>query len=333
MARVIDWEGRIGRRLRLRDLHVFFAVVQSGSMAKAATHLRVTQPAVSKAIGNLEAVLGVRLFDRSTQGVEPTVYGTALMKCGTAVFDELRQGIKTIESLADPTSGDVRIGCLMSIAATILPVVIERFAQKYPRVVVHQDEVNLLAGQLSGLRNRKYDLTVARLVRPLTDKEDDLSVDVLFNDRMVLAAGTHSRWARRRKIDLAELVDEPWILPAPDTWNYARLLEAFLARGLPMPKASVVTLSQQLRAHLLANGPYIVPFQNFSLQLLDTGRYAIKVLPVDLPDRQAPIALITLKNRTLTPVVERFIEHVREVAKSFAKPGNRAALPPKPDVA
>src|SRR5215475_5571300 len=156
MIKTVDWESRIGRRLRLHDLHVFFAVVHSGSMAKAATHLNVTQPAVSKAIGELEAVLGVRLFDRSTQGVEPTVYGNALLKCGSAVFDEIKQGIKTIEFLADPTSGDIRIGCLMSIAATILPATIERFAQKYPRVVVHQDEVNVLPEQLSGLRHRKY---------------------------------------------------------------------------------------------------------------------------------------------------------------------------------
>jgi DNA-binding transcriptional LysR family regulator len=316
MVKTVDWEGLIGRRLRLRDLHVFFAVVQSGSMAKAATHLRVTQPAVSKAISALEAVLGVRLFDRSTQGVTLTVYGEALMKCGSTVFDELRQGIRAIEFLADPASGDVRIGCLMSVAALILPVVIQRFAQKYPRVVVHQDEVNVLAEQLSRLRDRRYDLTVARLVRPLTDEEDDLNVEVLFNDRMVLTAGTHTRWARRRKVDLAELIDEPWLLPAPETWNYTLLKEAFQARGLPMPKARVVTLSQQLRAHLLANGPYIVPFQKFSLQLLDADRFAIKVLPVELPARQAPIALITLKNRTLTPVVERFIEYVREVAKS-----------------
>src|SRR5215468_7468907 len=232
MIKTVDWESRIGRRLRLHDLHVFFAVVHAGSMAKAATHLRVTQPAVSKAIGNLEAVLGVRLFDRSTQGVEPTVYGTALMKCGTAVFDELRQGIKTIESLADPTSGDVRIGCLMSIAATALPPVIERFAQQYPHVVVHHDELNFITQQLSGLRDRKYDFVVGRLAKPLTAGDDDLTVEVLFHDRMVLTAGTHSRWARRRKIDLAELVDEPWILPGPDTFNYARLSEAFQAHAL-----------------------------------------------------------------------------------------------------
>src|SRR5258705_11300558 len=157
MVNPVDWESLAGRRLRLGVFHVFFAVGQSGSRAKGATLLRVPHPAVSKAISALDAVLGVRLFDRSTQGVTPTVYGEALMKCGSTVFDELRQGIRAIEFLADPTSGDVRIGCLMSVAALILPMVIQRFAQKYPRVVVHQDEVNVLAEQLSWLRSRKYD--------------------------------------------------------------------------------------------------------------------------------------------------------------------------------
>src|SRR5262245_3123945 len=141
MATAVDWESRIGRRLRLHDLHVFFAVVKAGSMAKAAMQLRVTQPAVSKAIGELEAVLGVRLFDRSTQGVALTAYGDALMKCGLSVFDELRQGIRTIESLADPSSGEVNIGSLMTVAATVLPAAIQRFAQKYPRVTVRVEEV------------------------------------------------------------------------------------------------------------------------------------------------------------------------------------------------
>src|SRR5262249_26993789 len=144
----------------LHDLHVFFAVLNSGSMAKAAARLRVTQPAVSKAIAELESVLGVRLFDRSTQGVTATAYGEALMKCGLGAFDELRQGVRTIESLADPSSGEVRMASLMSVAATILPVAIRHFAQKYPRVVIYQDEVNILADQLSGLRDRKYDFTV-----------------------------------------------------------------------------------------------------------------------------------------------------------------------------
>src|SRR6266550_4642172 len=90
MARISDWEGHIGRRLKLRDLHVFLSVVQSGSMAKAAAHLRVSPPAVSQVIADLEHGLGVSLFDRSSQGVVPTSYGRALLKGGAAAFDDLK---------------------------------------------------------------------------------------------------------------------------------------------------------------------------------------------------------------------------------------------------
>src|SRR5215467_6406320 len=119
----IDWESRIGRRLGMRDLHVFVTVVQRGSM-EAAQHLNVTQPAVSKAIGDLEHTLGVRLLDRGPQGVELTMYGRALLKRSNAVFDELKQGIRDIEFLADPTVGEVRFGCQESVAAAVLPTVL-----------------------------------------------------------------------------------------------------------------------------------------------------------------------------------------------------------------
>ena len=78
---------RIGRRMKLHDLHVLMAVVQAGSMNKAAALLNTTQPAVSKSIAELERTVGVRLLDRNAQGVEPTAYGHALLDGGTAVFD------------------------------------------------------------------------------------------------------------------------------------------------------------------------------------------------------------------------------------------------------
>src|SRR5215468_9950580 len=106
MARKIDWDTQIGRRLRLRDLHLFFAVVQRGSMAKAATHLGISQPAVSEVIADLEHTLGVRLFDRRSQGVELTIYGRALLNRGETAFDELKQAIRDIEFLADPSKGE-----------------------------------------------------------------------------------------------------------------------------------------------------------------------------------------------------------------------------------
>src|SRR6266566_1616334 len=215
MTKAVDWESRIGRRLRLRDLHVFFAVVQSGSMAKAATHLKITQPSVSKAIGDLEEALGVRLFDRSTRGVEPTIYGDVLVKCGSVVFDELRQGIRHIEFLADPTVGELRIGCPDVVGAVVIPPVLERFTKRYPRVVLHTEHVLAPAIDAVGLRDRKYDLILGRSVMPPTEDPGvaDLNIEFLFDDPFVLVAGAHTRWARRRKIDLVELVNEPWIIP------------------------------------------------------------------------------------------------------------------------
>src|ERR1700681_1959496 len=137
----IDWESRIGRRLGMRDLHVFVTVVQRGSMAKAAQHLNVTQPAVSKAIGDLEHRLGVRLLDRRPQGVEPTMYGRALLKRSNAVFDELKQSVRDIEFLADPSVGEVSFGCKDSIAAAVLPPIMERFSRKYPRVALRMEVI------------------------------------------------------------------------------------------------------------------------------------------------------------------------------------------------
>jgi DNA-binding transcriptional LysR family regulator len=82
---------RIGRRIRLQDVHILMAVVEAGSMGKAARHLNTSQPNISKSIADLEHALGVRLLDRHRQGVEPTAYGHALLDCGTAVFDDMRQ--------------------------------------------------------------------------------------------------------------------------------------------------------------------------------------------------------------------------------------------------
>src|SRR5499427_8005695 len=155
MLRKIDWESQIGRRLRLRDLHVFSTVVQRGSMAKAAQQLGVSQPAVSEVIADLEHALGVRLVDRSAQGVAPTIYGSALLRRSVAVFEELKQSIRDIEFLSDPRVGEVRFACTESVWYTLLPEVILRFSKQYPRVELHAD----LAGhsrEFEGLRERKY---------------------------------------------------------------------------------------------------------------------------------------------------------------------------------
>src|SRR5919198_2837006 len=106
----MQWSDRIGRRIKLRDLHVLQAVAHAGSMTKAADRLAISVPGVSKAIADLEHTVGVPLLDRSPQGVAPTTYGLAPLHRSLAAFDELRQGVKDIEFLADPTAGEIRVG-------------------------------------------------------------------------------------------------------------------------------------------------------------------------------------------------------------------------------
>ena len=325
MLRKIDWEGQIGRRLRLRDLHVLHVVVERRSMAKAAVQLGVSQPAISEVIADLEHALGVRLLDRSPQGVEPTMYGNALLKRSITVFDELKQSVKDIEHLADPTTGEIRIACPLAIAFTIIPHIFERFIEKYPRVVLHFDEVASASGtrDFRDLRDRKYDLILGR-GWPLKAEEaptDDLRIESLFDDQLVIAAGARSKWAaRRRKIDLAELVDEPWITQGPQTWNYRTLAEACHARGVAMPRASLVTLSMSVITHFLADGLFISAMPRSVAHFK-----SLKVLPVDLPARPWPVNIATLKNRTLSTAAERFIE----CARAFTRP-LRDATPTSP---
>jgi DNA-binding transcriptional LysR family regulator len=319
MAKKVDWESRIGRRLRLRDLHVLFAVVQSGSMARAAGTLGITQPAVSAAIADLEHVLGVRLLDRSTKGVQPTLYCSTLLKRGRAAFDELRLGINEIEFLADPTAGEVRLACTESIVAGMLVPVIDQLSRQYPRVSLHVSYADTTTLDYPQLHERSVDLVLARLVRPPSrgDFTEHLNAEVLFNDRFCLAVGLTNKWARRRKIELAELANEPWISPPFDSLGGSSLAKAFRMRGLEPPKLTVTTFSVHLRNYMSVDGRFITALPE-SLMRLNPRFFGLKILPIELPMPQWPVGIVTLKNRSLNPAAQLFIECAREVAKAMA---------------
>ncbi len=125
---------RIARGLKLKDLHTFRAVVERGSMAKAADDLALTPSAITKVIGDMETLLGVSLLDRTPQGVVLTAYGEALLEGSTNLFDELKQTVARIELLADPTVGEVRIGAANRWMGSLLPVVIDRLSRQHARM-------------------------------------------------------------------------------------------------------------------------------------------------------------------------------------------------------
>ena len=319
----MHWDHRIGRRLKLRDLNILLAVADAGSMAKAATRLAISQPAVSRAIADMEHTLGVTLLDRSPQGVEPTEYGRALLKRGVAVFDELKQGVQDIAFLSDPGSGELRIGANAALSEGIVAAAIDRLSQKYPRVVFH-----VIAGDtltvLEGLRTRRVELGFVRLSEH--DAEGDANQEVLFEEPLVVVAGVDNPWMRRRKIKLAELVDEHWTWPSSGTLFDTLVVEAFRASGSEPPRRMVYAEAVNLRLKLAATGRFlaVVPA---SIVQFPAKHAAIRKLPVELGTTQRPTGIITLKNRTLSPLAQRFIECAREIARPLAKsqaPSGRA---------
>lgn len=316
----LDWTGRIGRRLRLRDLHILFAVVEHGSMSAAGAHLNMSQSAVSQAIAALEDALKLRLLDRTPRGIEPTIYADAIMRRGRIVFDELRSGIKDIEFLADPDGGEVRIACSDTLAGGILAPVVETFSKKYPRVAFEVLQSNAFGHDFVELRARKVDLALAILSRPLEEGvREDLKVEHLFDEEWCLAASPRSRWTRRRNLSFADFVDALWITPFSGATPEKALFEAFRAHGLPPPRIAVKTVSGQLRSFLSLHGPFVALVPSSILKInVDTA--GLKMLPLRLPMPSLPVVMITLRNRTLSRTVELFIDCARNVAKSIDLP-------------
>jgi DNA-binding transcriptional LysR family regulator len=315
MGAVMQLSDRIGNRMKLQDLHVLMTVVQAGSMGKAAQILNTTQPNISRSIGELEQALGVRLLDRHRQGIEPTEYGRALLDCGAAVFDDLRQGVKNIAFLADPAAGELRIGTTTFLAASFVSALVDRLSRRYPRIVFH-----LVTGYTETLHRelaeRNVDLLIVRGSGPIADPRYDF--EFLFDDSYVVAAGAQNQWVRRRRIEIAELVNELWVLPPPDSVIGSIVMDAFRASGLDYPRVSVVTDCPHMRISLLATGRFVTIFPASAFRFL-TKRSELKILPVELPTARRPNGIVTLKNRALSPVARLFIDCAREVAKTPAK--------------
>lgn len=305
----------LGLRLNLRDLHILMTVVQAGSMSKAAKVLNTVQPVVSRSIAELEYALGVRLFDRSRQGVKPTDYGRALLDGGTAVFDDLRQTMKNIEFLTDPTVGNVRVGCNPFLAASFVSAVVHRVAQQYPGITFHF-ETGYAVELSNHLDERNVDLLVTRPRQPIAD--ECVSFEFLFEDSYSIVVGAQHPWARRRSIELADLMDQPWVLPSPANSTGAVMMEAFRKIGRGYPPQTVVVDLFAVRISLLLTGPFISVFPASVLQFSAMGA-GLKVLSMKRPLGRTQVGILMLKNRAIRPPVRTFIDSCRELAKQVTR--------------
>jgi DNA-binding transcriptional LysR family regulator len=308
----MDWSDRIGRRLKLRDLHILMAVADTGSMAKAAAKLRISHPAVSKAISEIEATLGVRLFDRGSQGAQPTAYGEVLLQCGINVFDEMQQGLRSLEHLSDPNSGEVKLGCTDIILHSLVPAIVREYSKKYPGVQLDVKLTNPGGHQTQELRDRKIDLLITRA----TGQQDDFHSEILFDEPFVFVVGAQSEFARKRRVALKDIIKGNWVLPPYDSAPGALIAEVFRAHSFSPPRQSVKTIAIQLTVSLIASGEFVGILPT-SVAALSAHRAGLRVLPLKPSGPRISAEIVFLRNRTLSPAVKSFINCAREVAASL----------------
>jgi DNA-binding transcriptional LysR family regulator len=304
---------RIGGRMKLHDLHVLMSVVEAGSMSKAAAILNTGQSAISRSIAELERNFGVRLLDRKPQGVEPTEYGRALLEGGTAAFDDLREAVRKIASMTDPSVGELRIAATPVLASGFVSTVINRLSRRHPRIKFQLStrDVDVLH---SDLHKRTVDFLIARRFGPLED--DRFDFEFLFNESYYVATSAKNRWSRRRQIKLADLVNERWILPPTDSVIGSIAAQTFAASGLVFPSATVTSLSPEVRFSMLASGRFLTILSASAWQF-SSWRAGLKILPVELKTAKVPTGVVTLKRRTISPTAQLFLQEAKEVAKAF----------------
>ncbi len=306
-------EDQVGRRLRLKDLHTLQAVAELGSMAKASQRLALSQPAISKAISEMEHTVGAALLDRSSRGVELTDCGQLLLERARTIFDEVRQGVADIAAVSDPTRGEVRIGTTEPLTV-VLSEIIGHLSRKYPRIsyvitISDGDTLN------RDLRERRLDVLLRRWDPTLA--ADDLAVEVLFESPLGVLAERRHPLLRRKRLQLADLMEERWALSPPDSFLGRVVVELFRRRNLPLPAAVVTTVSIYMRLTLLAGGKFISVLPLTMLRHPSSSAW-LRALDVDLADSSAPTALVSLKKRRAGGPARLFRQASLEVCKHFA---------------
>ncbi len=305
----------LNRRLKLRDLDTLMTVVRVGGMRKAASHLHLSQSAVSKAVAELEDVLGVALIDRSRQGVAVTSSGRALIRRAEAMFAQLQDGVRELKHLADPDGGDIRMASTEPIMGGLLSQAILRMKRLYPRVNYFAESGGTPQRQLQFLMDGESNFAILRPLGLVLDPS--IQAEPLVRDKLLLIAGRNHPMATRRKLSLAALVDQSWIIGPIELRSDSPFVAAFATAGLPLPRNQLISGSLNARFALLASGQFITLMPS-SYWHFSSGRDDLKVLPVEIGRWQTPHMMLTMRNHTLSPAVLAFQDIVRDLVRPLA---------------
>jgi DNA-binding transcriptional LysR family regulator len=287
----------------LRLLRSFVAVVDAGSLSRAAAELHVAQQSLSQQMRTLEGQLGVTLLTRSSRGVAPTEAGEVLLREARAVLARAERAVDAVRRGARDV---LRVGFLGSVANYFMPPVVRAFAERHPDVTLQAEDMPI-AALVAGLREGRLDAALSR--PPLVG---DLATEVVYREPIAAALPEGHRLASRAELALADLADEPWVLTPRASWPpwHAKYDADFAQAGFQPRVVKRGTTPQGLLA-LVAAGVGVTRLPLSSQSLRDGG-----VAFVPLAGEDA-LVVLTWRADAGSPLLPALRAVVREVAAAL----------------
>jgi len=307
-ARLERW---ITRKFRLRHVELIAELHDCRSILRASRRLSLTQPTVTKALQDVESTLGVKLFERSNRGLEPTAYGEIFARHAKIVLAQLRHAAEELESLRAGYSGKVTVGTLLAASASILPDAIAMLKKQRPAVaisvVVGTYDIlmpALLAGDL--------DMVLGRL--PEEGRSRALIYEEFYAEPICIVARRGHPLARKRRLTLRELANQPWLLPLPETALRRQIERAFIEAGAPVPRNLIESVSILTNRALLRKSDCI-GVMPYHVALDDVEQGLLTILPVKLKSLESPVGAIVRAPGELPPAASALLDCLRLAGK------------------
>ncbi len=296
-------------RIKLRHLLCFVEITRQGGVARAGAELGMTQPAVSKAAAELEAILGVPLFDRSRRALTLTSYGEMFLRFATAGLATLRQGADTIAE-ARAGSGFVAFGALPTVAAGVVPAALRRFAASSLacRTLVESGPSPYL---LELLRTAAIGFVVGRMANP--EAMDGLSFEHLYSEELAFVVRPGHPLAGVAELDPRSMAGFEALMPPRRAIIRPAVDALLLAAGVGRFAIEIETVSNSLgRSYALMSDAIWIISRGVVANDLAAGQ--LVRLPVDVSATLGPVGITTRSGAELSLPVQAMLEAVRQAA-------------------
>jgi DNA-binding transcriptional LysR family regulator len=302
-------------RLKLRHLYLIDAIIEGKSVSAAATLLNVTQPAISKGLREVEAILNVPLFVRGPKGLTLTAFGRSVVAHSRAIQSEIRHVTDEIAAIGAGMAGGVTVGSMLVGLPSLLPAALALMRQREVRASVRVAE-GAQEALIGDLRSGVVDMVIGRLT-PI-DADARLVQEVLLYEPIVVIASARHPLARKKRVSYRELAQADWIFPPPDSVVYGPVMELFSQHGLSKPRAAVESTSYLLVRSLLAEDHFVAALP-LSVVQRDVNNGDLTVLPAKFPHKPLAVGVTTASDRVLSSAALQLLACLREVAKDYSR--------------